>query len=123
MRFAIAALLLATIACSTSPTEPGSGASSATLRFGETAVIAGTRVSFTDIQDSRCPKEVVCAWAGDAAVRLESGSEYAVLHTNGAAGPATGQLAGVMLTLVEVKPDASSSVKKSDYVVTLRASK
>ena len=123
MRLAIAALLLTTVACSNSPTEPRSGSSAVTLRFGDTAVVAGTRVSFTDIQDSRCAKEVQCVWAGDAAVRLEAGSEFVVLHSNGTAGAATGMLAGVTITLVDVKPDASTSLKKSDYIVSLRASK
>ena len=119
-----AAILIASISCSTSPTEP-SAAGTVALRYGETATIAGTRVSFTEINDSRCPKDVVCAWAGDAAVRLESGSEFVVLHSNLSAGASTGKLAGLTITLIEVKPEIVevNKTKKTDYVVTIRASK
>ena len=82
-------------------------------------------MSFTEIVDSRCPKDVVCVWAGDAAVRLESGAESLVLHTNRTAGEATGKLGSVNVTLVDVRPEpiTASEVKKTDYLVTLRVSK
>ena len=81
------------------------------------------RVSFTDIVDSRCPKDVVCAWEGDAAVRLESGGTSLVLHTNQTAGQASGLLAGMTFTLLEVKPEpAAPNEAKTDYVVTIRLS-
>ena len=93
------------------------------MRYGSTVTINGTRISFTEINDSRCAKEVVCVWAGDAAVRLESGTEQIVLHTNPTAGPAEGTLGGVKMTLVEVKPERAGSEppKKTDYVVTISA--
>ena len=119
MRLILAALLIANVACSSSPTEPGAGRTIA-LRYGETATVANTRISFTEIVDSRCPKDVVCAWAGDAAVHLKSGGASVVLHTNGAAGSASDSLAGLTITLVEVKPEPiSSGTSKTDYVATL----
>jgi hypothetical protein len=123
MRPALALIVIAMLSCSSSPTEPGMG-DSASLRFGQTTTIAGRAVSFTDIADSRCPRTVVCAWAGDAAVRLESASDHVILHTNTGAGPATGTLAGVTLTLVEVRPErvTPDAVKKSDYSITVRLS-
>ena len=121
MRLLIAAMIVANIGCAASPTEPSSSAS---LRFGQHADLAGVRIAFADINDSRCPKQVVCAWAGDAAVRLESGTAYIVLHTNPQAGSATGTLNGVTITLLDVRPEpiTSDGVRKSDYVVTLRTS-
>lgn len=124
MRFLIAALLIAAISCTSSPTEPSAAREAWTLRFGETAIVSGTRISFTDVSDSRCPEEVVCAWAGDAAVRLESGSEAIVLHTNATAGSASGTLAGITATLVGVRPEriAADPPPKTDYVISLRLS-
>ena len=120
----IAALLIANVGCSSSPTEPGSTAGTVTLRYGGTVTVAGKSVSFTEIADSRCPKDVVCVWAGDAAVSLESGNESVVLHTNPSSGASEAKLAGLTITLVEVKPEpvGSSETKKSDYVITIRAS-
>ena len=124
MRLALAALLLLSISCSTSPTEPGSGASTVTLRYGETATLGSIRVTFTDINDSRCPKGVACVWVGDAAARLESGADVLVLHTNSAAGATSGKIAGVNVSLADVQPEpvASQETKKTDYRITLRVS-
>lgn len=126
MRCVLAVLLLLNLGCSSSPTEPGSGSgANATLRFGETAKLFGTRVTFTDVNDSRCPREVACVWAGDAAIRLESGNESVVLHSNTAAGAASGKLAGIDVTLVDVKPEriTTGAIDKTAYVVSLRASR
>lgn len=122
MRLLITAILIANVSCSSSPTEPGPAGGGVTLRFGQAATVAGTRISFTDITDSRCPKDVTCAWAGDAAVRLESGSESVVLHSNPGVGASSATLAGVTVTLVEVTPDPVSTVetKKTDYRATIR---
>ena len=67
---------------------------------------------------------MTCVWPGDAAVRLESGGEVLVLHTNGSAGPVEGKLAGLTITLIEVKPEpvGSGETKKTDYSVTIRTS-
>ena len=121
MRWIFAALLIASTACSSSPTEPGAPGTIA-LRYGETATVSNTRITFTEIVDSRCPKDVVCAWAGDAAVHLATGGASVVLHTNGAAGSGSGILAGLTITLVDVKPEPLSSggPGKSAYVATLR---
>jgi hypothetical protein len=121
----MAVLLLSTVSCTSSPAEPVSADGTHTVRYGGTVTIAGTRVSFTDITESRCPKDVACVWAGDAAVRLEAGGESVVLHTNPSAGASEGKLAGLTITLVEVKPEpvTSTETKKADYIVTIRTSK
>ena len=124
MRHLLAAVLLAGISGCASPTDPGPATSAITLRFGQAATVGGARISFTDVDDSRCPKGVACVWAGDAAVRLESGAESVVLHTNGTVGAATSKLAGATVTLTEVRPEpvASNPAKKTDYEITLRVS-
>ena len=118
-------LLLASVSCFSSPTESGSASGTMTLRFGETAIAGETRVSFTDITDSRCPRDVVCAWEGDAAVRLESGNDHVVLHTSGRMGPIEARLDRVTLALVDVRPtpDSRQPTNKTEYVVTLRVSR
>lgn len=123
MRTILAVLLLATIGCSGSPTEPV-GIRTVTLRFGETTSISGARITFTDVTDSRCAKDVVCAWAGDAAIRLESGSDSVVLHSNATAGVTAANLSGVHITLLGVRPERLTldEPRKSEYLVTLRVS-
>ena len=58
--------------------EPGT---SFTLAPGETAAVKGTdaRITFNKVQDdSRCPVDVTCVWAGDAKAEI-------VISRNGAA--------------------------------------
>jgi hypothetical protein len=123
MRTLMAMLLLATIGCAGSPTEPKS-LRTVTLRFGETTTVSGTRISFTDVTDSRCAKDVVCAWEGDAAIRLESGTESVVLHTSTRIGVTAANLGGVHVTLTAVRPERITldEPKKSEYLVTLQVS-
>ncbi|WP_242108015.1 hypothetical protein [Luteimonas aquatica] len=80
-------------ACSTSP---AGAAGQRTVSAGESFSIAhGERVSLADrgtlryvklVNDSRCPPDVRCVWAGDAEVEFEwtpaaGGAQSFVLHT------------------------------------------
>ena len=67
-------LLLATFGCAGVQTaavvEPGA---SFTLAPGETAAVRGTdaRLTFKRVtEDSRCPVDVTCVWAGDAKIEV-----------------------------------------------------
>jgi heat shock protein HslJ len=87
---------------------------------------AGTFVTFaTVIGDSRCPSDVVCVWAGDAAitVTLWSGnnSYSGELHTNNSSGPQKITLGSYDVTLVELNPYPISTVviNPADYVAVL----
>lgn len=42
------------------------------LPYGQTALLADRdlEITFTAVNDSRCPKDVVCVWAGEARVQL-----------------------------------------------------
>ncbi len=74
-------LTLALLGCAAVETaatvDPGS---SFTLPVGKTAALRGTdtRLTFKEVSaDSRCPTDVVCVWAGDAAIAV-------VISRNGA---------------------------------------
>jgi hypothetical protein len=125
MRLILAALI-AVVSCTSSPTDPvqQAAADGFNVRFGQTVTVAGTRISFTEINDSRCPKDVACVWAGDAAVTLQSGSERVVLHTNAQAGSTSGTLGGVTVTLADVRPEPAglNPPPKTEYVATIRLS-
>lgn len=71
--------LLALQACAsvekTIVAEPGVAFS---LHVGETAVLkgTGTRITFNKVtQESRCPTDVVCVWAGDASIDISLSPE------------------------------------------------
>ncbi len=73
-------LVLGLVSCSSGPTEPSEGVPLGrefTLRPGESVTIQSTdlRVSFQGVvEDSRCPADATCVWAGDAVVALEVGT-------------------------------------------------
>jgi hypothetical protein len=77
MKHILIAVVALLIGCnsSTSPTETQDLVSREfTLRYGQSANIAGTplKIRFAELaEESRCPRSVVCAWAGNAKIRLE----------------------------------------------------
>ncbi len=71
---AVAAILVAIVGCAPVETaivaEPGVEFS---LSLGQTAVLngGGPRITFRQVsEDSRCPTDVTCVWAGDAKIEI-----------------------------------------------------
>ena len=109
----LSALIIAgaLVACDDEPTGPKPG-ESFTLEVGEKATLDAvqTSVRFLAVaEDSRCPSQAQCVWAGDGAVVLEiapatgDAAEHA-LHTNPESGPGAVALAGYELTLLRLDP-------------------
>ena len=72
MRYAIPTAVLLAAACVEPSTEVPL-AQDFELSLGQTVAIAGTahRVTFEAVpEDSRCPTDAVCVWAGNARVSL-----------------------------------------------------
>lgn len=103
------------------------------LRPGQQVSLKGTklRITFMSVKDdSRCPKDVTCVWAGNAAVRLwvTSGRSGKSLTLNTAKNQSLSNEAeykGYKLTLVDLSPYPRSNHKiaKSDYRATLLITK
>jgi len=73
MRFpAIACLLLAACAAAPGPETGGAAPAGVVLaRLGETAQLGGTSVRpIAVVEDSRCPSDVTCVWAGRLRLRV-----------------------------------------------------
>jgi ketosteroid isomerase-like protein len=98
------------------------------LRIGEsvTPPKSTTTVTFTEVSDdSRCPTNVTCVWAGDAAVTLRvqpatGAAEVVTLHT-GLANAQSATAAGLRLTLerLEPRPTFGKTFDRSAYVATI----
>lgn len=96
------------------------------IRVGETAYIADTRLSIrvnAVPEDSRCPRDAVCVWAGNARVSLtlRDGSNTDAVDLNSTLDPRavtrwdyTGQLIDV-----QPVPIAGQSIPVQKYVVRL----
>jgi hypothetical protein len=125
---AFAVLLLS--ACGGGPSAPSEVALDRDfeLRPGESVAVSGAAlvVRFVAVaDDSRCPADAQCVWAGDATVQLmvrsERGGEQSVdLHTQ--LEPNETALGGyrIRLRLLAPLPRAGQPVAPRDYVATLR---
>ncbi len=100
-----------------------------TMKVGQVAAIEGAKLNlkFTGVgEDSRCPVDVTCVWAGNAQVLLEvtSGktSEQIKLNSNARSQAADeGKYAGYKIKLIRVDPVPNSKQKiaAADYSATL----
>ena len=90
------------------------------------------RIKFAAVkEDSRCPADVKCVWAGNATVRLEVSfrgrdSKSLTLNTNGnptLAGENQYRRYKVKLVALSPYPRSDQKIAAGDYVVTLLVSK
>ncbi|MDH4131928.1 MAG: hypothetical protein OEW17_10535 [Gemmatimonadota bacterium] len=127
-----AAPALATAACGDSTTVPGGSGGGANsnelvLTIGqEVRVDSLLRLAATGVpQDSRCPLQAMCVWAGDGAVAIAYGlgmgpSYPDTLHTT--LHPHSTNFSGYVITLVDLMPypQRPGSIPADEYAVRLR---
>jgi hypothetical protein len=79
-----------------------------TLQIGAERSIGGVLIRFVKVnEDSRCPSDVQCVWAGNAAVelRLTSGKAAPMVRVlNSGIDPKTIEEFGLRITLKELSP-------------------
>lgn len=118
-----ALLPLATCALTACATVPPAGDKS-TAAIAEYILIAELRIRpIRVIEDSRCPMDVHCVWAGRIIVETEiSGGAPYQIHMLELGKPARVAFAGGTLTLVSVEPGkmAGSDIKQDAYRFTFR---
>jgi hypothetical protein len=100
------------------------------LKAGQSARVTNTPITviFRSVsQDSRCPSDVQCVWAGDGAVVLglqstAIPSQETTLHTN--LDPKFVDYSGYRISVVGLAPypKSGSAVAPDKYVVTLHVS-
>ena len=103
------------------------------LKVGRQVTVKGTklRIRFVAVEnDSRCPSDVTCVWAGNAAVRLQlgtgRGSKTVTLNTSKSPSfVGETEYHGYKVKLVELSPYPRSDRKiaRHDYTATLLVSK
>ena len=100
------------------------------LKAGQSAKVTNTPITviFRSVsQDSRCPSDVTCVWAGDGAVKLglqstAASSQEPTLHTT--LDPKTVDFSGYRVRIVGLTPypKSGSPISGEKYVVTLNVS-
>ena len=100
-----------------------------TLAPGETVFVkaAEMNVRFVAVtEDSRCPADVTCIWAGEVKVSLEiRESSQAVSQVEISAGAGSTVAGGYSVTVARVEPQPVSTTRiaPGDYRVTLKIEK
>lgn len=85
-------------------------------------------IELVNVNDSRCPEEVICVWQGDAAVDLKvsdnSSSQLITLHTYYSDKVDT-TIFGYQITLEEVSPYPQNpgELELEDYKIDLKVEK
>lgn len=134
MKHLSAAVLFTAVACASgspaSDVEEVALGESFRLAVGEEVRLSSEEllVRFSGVTaDSRCPSDLNCFWAGDAAaeVRLARGGEETSVsvHTHGGRDyPRTAEAFGCAVHLEDVAPYPSSKteIRPEDYVATLK---
>jgi hypothetical protein len=121
-------------ACQKSPPpaptqQQGQATSEVTLRVGQATFVENIEISFAGVlEDSRCPVDVACVWAGNGQVALGVGpprgsqgpTERVLLNTT--QGEQSGESWGLRVTLVDLTPAPRStqSIPPEDYLVRLK---
>jgi hypothetical protein len=110
--------------------ETNSRESSFDIRVGETTYIAETRLSIRVIgvpEDSRCPRDAVCVWAGNARVSLalRDGSSTDDVDLNSTVEPRAVTRWDYTVELVDVKPVpvTGEAIRREEYVIRLVVSR
>jgi len=103
------------------------------LKAGRQVTVKGTklRIRFVTVEnDSRCPRDVTCVWAGNAAVQLQLGigrdSKRVTLNTSHSPSfVGETEFHGNRVKLVDLSPYPRSDTKIAhrDYIATLLVSK
>ena len=129
---AFVAIFLLTFSCIAQPQQKVIVLAQAfKLKVGESAKAPdeGLKIEFDSVaEDSRCPKDVTCVWAGNAKILLKvrkNAAQPANVELNTNSNPKTFRYLEYELRLEELKPYPKSDAptKSSDYEVTLTVHK
>jgi hypothetical protein len=98
------------------------------LALRQSAPVGGTSLSITledVVDDSRCPKDVTCVWAGDVAVRVridggKAPAHVATLHLNTREKETVYDDRRVTLVAVTPYPESTQKIDPAAYRATVR---
>lgn len=102
------------------------------LKVGQSATVPGLpKITFKGVtEDSRCPEDVTCVWAGNAKVLLwikrgGGAHSYVNIILNSGLNPKHTVYQGYDIKLTEVKPprNTKTKIQPGDYVITLVVTK
>ena len=126
--FALAAVAACHSATAPSPSAQQVSGAEVVVALNDTASLGdtGVRVRFVSVmEDSRCPIDAVCIWAGNARIALDlsnktSTVQRGTLNTNTQSGAKELTFSGYLIQLVELDPAPQASDTSRAYQARLR---
>jgi hypothetical protein len=128
MKLAILSLLLVfttALAQASSDVKQNASNQEVEVKIGERVSVEGLKISFERVaEDSRCPQDVTCVWAGNAKVVLKlskTGRRAAQATLNTGLEPKHKLYYGYDVKLVSLSPSRmkGEKIKRGDYVATV----
>lgn len=115
----VAFILLATF----SPAAGRSLRQQGKVQIYHEANVSGVRIKFVDlIEDSRCPIDTQCIWAGNAKlkVQLSKNGRSKIVEMNTGTAPRTIRFEGYEVKVTKLTPQPASNIRirKDGYVAT-----
>ena len=104
------------------PIVAESSADAVQLGFNEKIRIGDLLLYFYDIEDSRCPLDVICIWEGRVIAMIKVQNQTHEISGNFTPGYTLSYITPYNVTLVDVLPHPIST-EKPDYVAVLDISK
>jgi len=117
------AILFAALLLGTSSAVSAKHRAEVKVQINHETPYKGIKIKFVDlIEDSRCPTDTTCVWAGNAkiSVQLSKNGKKKILEMNSGMSPKTVQFEGYDITLTKLTPAPASNIRirKDGYVAT-----
>jgi len=92
------------------------------IPFGETVYLDGLKITFYDIEDSRCPSDVTCIWEGKVSAMIRVGNDTLDIGGPQPIGFVQNSFPPYSIMIKDIQPYPVST-KKPDYVAILQITK
>jgi len=122
------AILFATLLLGTASAVLAKHRADVKVQINHETPYKGIKIKFVDlIEDSRCPTDTTCVWAGNAkiSVQLSKNGKKKILEMNSGISPKTVHFEGYDITLTRLTPAPASNIRirKDGYVATFTITK
>jgi hypothetical protein len=122
--FIVAAIAASAAACAPAAAPPGAAAetaaSSRTAGIGGTARVGGVAITpLALLEDSRCPRDVTCVWAGRVRIRVRIEAQGSASEAEMEVGkPIAASRGEIVLAVVSPERTSSAAIEADDYRFT-----
>ena len=128
MKKLIAGMLFMVLAAGAMPVFAKQGQTVEVLINKQVAAQGGVKIAFVElVEDSRCPVDVDCVWAGNAKIRVRvtKNGRSKVIELNTMSGKALPEFGGYKFKLMGLTPEPRSNIRinRNGYKASIQVTK